>query len=302
MFPTPYRPPNPFQPRSRPISPFDNAATTGLLSNPNGTYVANPFPTTAQNGQQGAYGAMLPQVQVNTPRVSGLPPIVPMVGYIPPVAVTPGPTAFTPANPNAQTPDWYNRIGAPAANPAGPASNPDYRTRGYTSRGTEAVTTGGSSVIDNYNYIRNTGQINEGMIKLLIQKGGPESAEYKALSPAQREAVDRIVNKSGGAGGTPGAGQFYGYERNPETGRSERVIKDSSTSNFSKELRWDPDRKKYVEIGKLMKEGKLDKYGGWHKKKKGGGGGGGGRSSAPPGKKAQWTGSYGVVNFNTGTG
>src|SRR5688572_24261147 len=57
--------PNPFKPpRPRPINPLDNPATTGLLSNPNGTYIANPFPTTAAIGGTGAYGSMLPQVNV----------------------------------------------------------------------------------------------------------------------------------------------------------------------------------------------------------------------------------------------
>lgn len=49
----------------RPINPLDNAGTTGLPVNPNGTlYAANPFPNTAQNGAQGQFGAMLPQVNV----------------------------------------------------------------------------------------------------------------------------------------------------------------------------------------------------------------------------------------------
>lgn len=50
--------------RPRPLNPQDSALTTGLVSNPNGTYVSNPYPTTAQNGMQGQYGSMLPQVQV----------------------------------------------------------------------------------------------------------------------------------------------------------------------------------------------------------------------------------------------
>jgi hypothetical protein len=298
MFPTPYRPPNPFQPRSRPISPFDNAATTGLFSNPNGTYIANPFPTTAQNGQQGAYGAMLPQVQVGggqtwiqkAASVAGS-NFTPGQTWIQQAANLPTttPTSQIGPAPTSQAAKLVNQ-GVPASVAGG--MNPSAQNRG-------------SSVIDNYNYIRTTGQINEGVIKLIVQQGA-NSAAYQALSPAQKEAVDRIAGGAGpggGGGGTPGAGQFYGYVRNEETGRSERVIKDSSTSSFSKELRWDPDRRKYVEIGKLMSEGKLDKRGGWHKKKKGGGGSsGGGRGAAPPGKRAGWTGSYGVVNFNTGTG
>ena len=33
---------------------------------------------------------------------------------------------------------------------------------------------------------------------------------------------------------------------------------------FNNQLRWDPQRKKYVQIGKLIAEGKLDQRGGWH--------------------------------------
>jgi hypothetical protein len=292
----PGRPPLYQQPRPRPINPFDNASTTGLFSNPNGTYVANPFPTTSQNGQQGAYGAMLPQVQVSGGQ-SWMQKAASMAGS----NYAPGQTWIQQA---------ANRTFAPT--PQLPQPAPLSQAARLVNQGVPSSVAGnmnpsvqnrGSSVIDNYNYIRNTGQINEGVIKLIVQQGANSEA-YQALSPAQKEAVDRIANNAGqgGGGGQPGAGQFYGYERNPETGRSERVIKDSSTSNFSKELRWDPDRKKYVEIGKLMKEGKLDKKGGWHKKKKGGGSSGGGRTSAPPGKPAGWTGSYGVISFNTGTG
>ena len=54
--------------RPRPISSTDSAASTGLASNPNGTYIANPFPTTAQNGMQGQFGAMLPSTSIpNSP-------------------------------------------------------------------------------------------------------------------------------------------------------------------------------------------------------------------------------------------
>lgn len=51
----------PVIPYSRPLNPYDNATTApGLFSYPNGSYVANPYPTTAAIGGTGAYGAMLP--------------------------------------------------------------------------------------------------------------------------------------------------------------------------------------------------------------------------------------------------
>jgi hypothetical protein len=42
---------------------------------------------------------------------------------------------------------------------------------------------------------------------------------------------------------------------------------------FLQQQRWDPQRKKYVSVGKLLKQGKLDLQGNWHKRRKGGGGG-----------------------------
>jgi hypothetical protein len=73
------------------------------------------------------------------------------------------------------------------------------------------------------------------------------------------------------AGGTTPAlaeGDFYGYERDPETGRSVRVIKNAATDNFLKELRWDPQARKYVSIARLLKQGKLDLKGNWNKTSK----------------------------------
>jgi hypothetical protein len=63
---------------------------------------------------------------------------------------------------------------------------------------------------------------------------------------------------------TPEKGQFYGYERDPETGRSVRVIKDSSSASLLNEMRWDPQRRRYVSIGRLLRQGKLDLRGNWH--------------------------------------
>ncbi len=60
-------------------------------------------------------------------------------------------------------------------------------------------------------------------------------------------------------------GDFYGYERDPETGRSVRVIKNSASASLLNELRWDPQRRRYVSIGKLLQQGKLDLKGNWRK-------------------------------------
>jgi hypothetical protein len=69
----------------------------------------------------------------------------------------------------------------------------------------------------------------------------------------------------GATPGTLGQGDFYGYERDPETGRSVRVVKNSSNANFLSELRWDPQARRYVSIGRLLKQGKLDLKGNWRR-------------------------------------
>lgn len=100
----------------------------------------------------------------------------------------------------------------------------------------------------------------------------------------------------------PGNGDFYGYNYNPETGQSERVLKNAATASFYNELRWDPESKKYQKIGNLIRQGKLDLSGKKGKKRRGGGGGGQQQQqTAAPEPSAQYTGSV-SGNFNTGTG
>lgn len=149
----------------------------------------------------------------------------------------------------------------------------------------------------------------------LLQRIANNPEEFNALNPAQQDAVTRLLEQSAGGGGGGQAptnkGDFYGYEFNPDTGRSERVVKNAATGgDFLKELRWDPQKKKYVQIGTLIKQGKLDLQGRTHK----------GRrqrqienaahrqaTSAPAAPQVQQTtegfiGGFGVVNFNTSSG
>jgi hypothetical protein len=99
---------------------------------------------------------------------------------------------------------------------------------------------------------------------------GTDDSWYRttAQTQAARQAELRIQNGTMNppTAGTLAQGDFYGYERDPETGRSVRVVKNAATSSFLKELRWDPQRKKYVSIGTLLKQGKLDLKGNWRKK------------------------------------
>lgn len=85
------------------------------------------------------------------------------------------------------------------------------------------------------------------------------TAQNTAANAANQRIQTGTMNPPAGA-----SGDFYGYERDPETGRSIRVVKNSATSNFLKELRWDPQARRYVSIGKLLKQGKLDLKGNWH--------------------------------------
>ena len=298
--------------RPRPINPLDNPSTTGLAVNPNGTYIANPYPTTAAIGGTGAYGSGLPQLQVR--------PQLPLDKF------------FSDVGQGIK--DWWSgrNTGRPpgVGGPMGPGPDVLRRAQGlpqtqvrYTPSPMVAPGSFAESQARRYNVPTVTdyqdaaargGPISPLFQDKIIASIAADPQAYVNLSPSQKEAIERIL--TGGANATPGGsqalrqGDFYGYERDPQTGRSVRVVKNAANGdNFLNELRWDPQRKKYVKIGKLMKEGKLDKKGGWHKKGKGVKGRRRGEAkaapSAPPAVQettSGFTGSYGVVSFNTGTG
>ena len=105
---------------------------------------------------------------------------------------------------------------------------------------------------------------------------GTDDSWYR--TPQQGAAADAAMNNinNGTLGpttqqqltGTPAPGEFYGYERDPETGRSVKVIKNTGSAGFLKELRWDPQERKYVSISRLLKQGKLDLKGNWRNSSK----------------------------------
>ena len=107
-------------------------------------------------------------------------------------------------------------------------------------------------------YSQSQGHPDPGLVLRLAQN--PE--EFNNLTPAQQDAVSRLLEQEEAGdpgfngGGTLGKGDFYGYERDPETGESVRVVKNAATSSFRNELRWDPRRKKYISVGKFMDEQK----------------------------------------------
>jgi hypothetical protein len=108
--------------------------------------------------------------------------------------------------------------------------------------------------------------------------GGYGTDDYGFYRGDGTDGRDTQTNLPGttAPGTTPNTsdGDFYGYERDPETGRSVRVIKNAATGgDFLRELRWDPQRRRYVSIGSLLRSGRLDLKGNWRGKRRGGGGG-----------------------------
>lgn len=94
---------------------------------------------------------------------------------------------------------------------------------------------------------------------------GTDDSWYAPAAPAAGTTPQTPGGTTSPVAPTLAGGDFYGYERDPETGRSVRVIKNSASSNFLNELRWDPQRRRYVSIGRLLKQGKLDLKGNWRK-------------------------------------
>jgi len=278
--------------RPRPISRKDNPLTTGLPLNPNGTYVANPHPTTAAAGAQGVYGAMLPQVKVPTSvpgagRLAASPVQLPRTPYPPYNNPITNPVNTTPYGPPAPLP------------PTPPPANVQLLNQGVPSYGAPV------NVKNNVpTYSQSQGHPDPGLIRRLLNN----PAEYDNLTPAQKDAVDNIASGTSAIGGNPGSGGGGNSDFMNTKFMQQNVANNVA---FENQLRWDPQRKKYVQIGKLMKEGKLDNKGRWHKKppRRGGGGGGGNeqQAAAPETPQVQettggFTGSYGIINFNTGTG
>lgn len=70
---------------------------------------------------------------------------------------------------------------------------------------------------------------------------------------------------------------------------------------FLQQQRWDPQRRRYVSIGRLLRQGKLDLQGNWHRRGRGGGGGGG--SQARRAQQAQDnTLANSLINFSASAG
>lgn len=152
----------------------------------------------------------------------------------------------------------------------------------------------------------------------------PQAAEFyvmqriangQAVSQAEAEAAMNLLTKQGlmPAGQTTqaaGTGQTIQSTDFTNTGFYQQY--QAQGTSFENQLRWDPERKQYIKIGRLINEGRLDPKDRRAKLKRSRRG----RQEsyeqqyfAPePEAQAQaqpaagFTGSFGVVNFNTGTG
>ncbi len=105
-------------------------------------------------------------------------------------------------------------------------------------------------------YAQSQGHPDPGLIQRLAN-ASPEqfAAEVAAMSPTQRDAIERLTQQANG-GGTVTNAAGTGSAEFMNTGFMQQNA--ANNTPFEKQLRWDEDRKKYVQIGKLIAEGKLD--------------------------------------------
>ena len=113
----------------------------------------------------------------------------------------------------------------------------------------------------NFLYGPQTGVGNPGTPYMMGRGGGQTNVLPEGLN-YQRQVPGAPVTA---AAPNTAQGDFYGYERDSKTGRSVRVIKNAGSANFLNELRWDPQARRYVSIGRLLKQGKLDLKGNWRR-------------------------------------
>jgi hypothetical protein len=302
--------------RPRPINPTDSAATTGLLSNPNGTYISNPFPTTAQNGAQGAFGAMLPQVNVQNPNSplfnaiqSGALNTTPVQPFkLPPVTQMPG---LLTGN---LTVDQLNQIAA-MNQPQTP--RPPYANQ--PGSGSNSLPRPGTP--ESLALVNRHAQAQEEMLVNSVISA-VESGDYSALSQLPASDLEAMglgeFAGMGGGGGTQGANEsdsdyvkrMTGIGTGVDEGKDmtpaqleERYYKNKAIeAEFLRAKRWDAKRKRYITVGQWMKQ-ERNKYNKKGRRRSGGGGGRPPVIEQPKEEQPQYTiQQAGTVNFNTATG
>lgn len=304
----PYLPPTQvnYRNRTRPINPQDSAATTGLVSNPNGTYVSNPFPTTAQNGMQGAFGAMLPSVNVGNPNA----PTSPLFNALQSGALT----SSAPVN----SPLFNTLKNLPINTP----SYPDYAQRHpeLSQPNLPQLGTPESLALANKHYQAQQQMKEERVVNGVIaalQQG--DLSALSQLPAADLEAMGLGEFASSGVGGGANESDSDYVKRMTEIGTGvdegkdmtpaqleERYYKNKAIeAEFLNAKRWDAKKKKYVTVGQWLKQ-ERNKYN-KHGRRRSGRGGGGGQERIQPEQPKEEVKEYtvqqaGVVNFNTATG
>jgi hypothetical protein len=196
---------------------------------------------------------------------------------------TPGSPAPTSLGVSANARPWWGLgAGRTTGTPAPGISIDDMRGRGY---GQQSPTAANPAPGTSYMWGQGGGQTST----------LPAGLNYQRFDPTTPAAAP---------GTTPNtsSGDFYGYERDPETGRSVRVVKNAATGgDFLKELRWDPQRRRYVSIGSLLRSGRLDIKGNW-RGRRGGGGGGQARKQQQEQNKQDFSLSNSLISFGASSG
>lgn len=139
------------------------------------------------------------------------------------------------------------------------------------------------------------------------------------LSPEQRRFLENALNtpaaqaaqaaQAAATGQTPGAfdpTKPYGGFTNDDPANTDYANTKAAQyyaaagTPFLQQQRWDPQRKRYVSLDKLLRQGKLDLQGNWHRRRRGGGGGG--RQAQQAQASQDYTLANSLINFSASSG
>lgn len=240
------------KPIFRVVTPSVNPAQVPSLNLSNGSYLP-PVSTTAPIGGTGTFGSGSPIPNVPSPaqNLSN----VNLPGPIPPlpnILSTPAPTAPTQQQPQQPAARFDTESVSPK--PIRPEGRGDPAMRAIQQASSNAL----KDLELFYQDMDLTGTPNFDLLPgemniMTIRRLGLDATDLAELGYVQDPKTMKFVQKKNlesapVPGSSLGAGEFYGYQYNPETGRSERVIMNEAESSFGDQLRWDPIKKKYRKI------------------------------------------------------
>lgn len=300
----PYNPNDPRRGRgwnynpSRPISGTDSAATTGLVVNPNGTYVSS----NGAFGGQGQFGATLPTVNVGV-QGGAQPARSPLFN-----AIQQNPQAFginlnqAPSTQgyNTTPSNYYNpdlgaaASGVPAGTPPGALPKPGTPESLALAQGHYEA--GNQMRVD----IALT-KLEQGDLSGLewLPQEDLEAMGLGDLAGAPPKGGASDPNRRGAQG--IGTGVDESKDMTPAQKEARYWHNKEVEYEFLRQQRWNPDTKKYESVGKWLnrEKGKYAKGG----RRRYRGGTSGPAQDKPKDKSTNYTiQQYGVVNFNTATG